>query len=170
MNSPILGLPGLKSLGAKLGLTRNLLVTDVGKTNLVSWQEGDVIARVSCNEAIQQLAVESFQVEDIWGRINPELQQAQKRQVMDCLVEFDDTWKQTKLGTCTALQHNVDTSDHPPVSDPPRRFSPEKMDEINSQTEDLLKAGPGRLKSSWQRRIGGGWPQTSLCGKYGCLL
>ncbi|EZG44015.1 RNA-directed DNA polymerase [Gregarina niphandrodes] len=151
MTQPLLGLPALQQLDASIDLKNDKLITQFGELPLI--QDPNFVDCSSRLNALQE-AEETFTIEQIRERINPELSAVQKEDIANMLLHYDKTWRLTKLGQCQLLEHAIDTGDHPPVKQGMRRYSPEQKEEINRQVQDLLSVGAVEESiSPWRSQI-----------------
>ena len=114
--------------------------------------------------AVLQQAEEVFTEEDIMKRMDPELDEAKKQNVMNLLKKYDKTWSKTRVGACNIIEHAINTGSSKPIQQSARRYSPDQRAEIIRQTDDLLAVGAIEESfSPWRSQIvmvpkkGGEW-------------
>ena len=67
----------------------------------------------------------------------------QKTQLEDCLTSFADVFAlgHAELGTTALTQHSIDTGDHPPIRQPPRRVSFSLRRTVDGLIKEMLSQG-----------------------------
>jgi hypothetical protein len=67
----------------------------------------------------------------------------EQTQFKDCLISFADVFAldSTELGTTGVTQHNIETGDHPPVREPPRRVPFALRQTVDELVENMLSQG-----------------------------
>ena len=75
--------------------------------------------------------------------ISKDLNEAQRKLVLDLLIEFQDIFviENAFLTQSNTPPIKIMTGDAPPVNVPPYRMSPSQMTEIENQVKKMLKAG-----------------------------
>ena len=82
--------------------------------------------------------------------INQDLPSAEKQAITDLLLKYSDCFASTtsELGRSNIVQHSIDTSTHAPLCQPPYKSAWKEREVIQSQVEDMLKAGVVEPSSS----------------------
>ena len=149
VNLPILGLPGLKTLSAKVDVSSPALILPDSTVTLeqMPFNEVPLLAHV-------QEAEEKFSMSQIRAQVNPELPEGKSNEIIGLLLKYDSTWRKTSIGKCKILQHEIKTTCESPIKQGMRRYSEAQSTEIKRQVEDLLSVGA--IKSSyspWRSQI-----------------
>ena len=68
------------------------------------------------------------------------LTDSERTQVRECLAKYADVFAldTSQLGTTTLAEHQIDTGDHPPVRQPPRRLPFALRDQIDRLVKEML--------------------------------
>lgn len=64
------------------------------------------------------------------------------------LMRYQDLFQDTPLKSTTDAEHEIDTGDHQPIKSAPYRVSQLERESINTQVEEMLKAGIVKPSSS----------------------
>ena len=82
--------------------------------------------------------------------ISADLSDAQTQSIAQLLEQYDDLFARHDgdVGQTAACTHVIDTGNHRPVNQPPRRLAPPLMDEAERQIESMLNSGVIRESSS----------------------
>ena len=88
----------------------------------------------SHNEVLSELGIDLSQTE---------LETEQKERLGRFLAENRDVFalNMAELGTTNLCQHEIDTGNHPPITQRPYRVCPEKKEEISRQVDEMLDHG-----------------------------
>ena len=89
---------------------------------------------------------------DIYQTSITTLTEEQAQVLHSILHKFKDVFVKTstELGTLKDVEHVIDTKDHPPIKDPPRRVAPHKLPVIEENVKKLLDMGVIQpSKSPW---------------------
>ncbi len=75
--------------------------------------------------------------------INPVLSIEQWHRLAGMLNEFDEilAFNPKKIGTCSIIQHKIDTGDSPPIHQNPYIYAAPLREEINRQVNELIELG-----------------------------
>lgn len=71
------------------------------------------------------------------------LTQVEQTQVEECMLRYADTFALTaaELGTTDVTSHRINTGDHPPIRQPPRRMPFALREEVEQMVADMLAQG-----------------------------
>ena len=77
------------------------------------------------------------------------LTQTQKEQLAQFLLKFDDVFSlDSDIGRTSLVCHSVDTGDHPPIKQPPRRIPFAQREIVSKMIEDMQQKGIVQLSTS----------------------
>src|SRR5699024_2276016 len=104
--SPILGLDNLEMLGAIIDVKRSEMDTCFGTVELTA--ETNEMISVHTAAVVQQ-AEELFTVDQLRSVINPDLDERQKLNIEQIMLDYPEIWQHTRVGQCLLLEHTIET-------------------------------------------------------------
>jgi hypothetical protein len=103
------------------------------------------ITNLGTNESIDEVYLRQFDV-------NPQLNETHKMNLCSLLKRYRNVFAfdGDDIGCVRVVDHEIDTGDHPPVSQPPYRTSQREKEIIEKQVEELLAKGLIKpIQTSW---------------------
>jgi hypothetical protein len=79
----------------------------------------------------------------VYDSMSPDLTEMQKAEVKKLLLEYQDIFLAPggELGRTTLVQHTIDTGDHPPIKQPPRRTAWVHRETMETEIKNMLESG-----------------------------
>ena len=82
-------------------------------------------------------------IKAVWDANSSSLSEEQKKPFFDLLMKYQNVFAKSKydLGRTTIVQHEIDTGDHPPIKQAPRRMPLAKKEVVRKEVEAMLQNG-----------------------------
>ena len=95
-------------------------------------------------------------VQDLYERSTKQVPKKEHKKVKRVLTKYANTFAKspTDMGQTTWIRHDIETGDHPPVRQRPRRLRLEQRDEVQKQIKTLQEQGLIRPSTSeWASNV-----------------
>ena len=105
--------------------------------------ESGVVEEDKSNPIVQLLGNKVKHLAEMLNRMGSNLSTEQAEQVKDVVMEYSDvfTAPDGELGHTTLVQHEIDTGNHHPIKQPPRRLSQAQRELADKEVEKMLSKG-----------------------------
>ena len=82
-------------------------------------------------------------LKDLYERAKQGVEEKHHNDIAKLLSEYQDVFAKsdTDIGRTNKVKHGINTGDHPPLKERPRRFPPKEQEEIDRQIKQLLDTG-----------------------------
>ena len=120
-------------------------VTVYKATTVATCEEVDEVGCVNTHQVNTLSATEHSEVpdhlKDLLTRSCTDLDDTQGKRVTQLLTQFQHTFSQgpNDLGRTTLVKHTINTSNHPPIKQGPRRIPLQKLEEAKKQIDEMLE-------------------------------